>query len=170
MPKLKAKGLKVLWIVHIFLTITMVGGVVCNSILLSIIPNEPSELLPGLWGSIKIIDAYCILPAGLLFLVSGLIYGFFTNWGFFKYPWIIIKWIGMFSILGLTRGFIGRNIAEVITLVNSNPAQAISNSTYQNWLSEFRLYYFAALGIMLLLVVISKIKPWSKLRINNLAK
>jgi len=34
-----------------------------------------------------------IMPAAIFTIIQGVIYGLFSNWGFFKYGWLIIKWI-----------------------------------------------------------------------------
>lgn len=41
----------------------------------------------------KIIDDFIIIPAALGSLITGLIISWFTNWGFFKFNWVTVKWI-----------------------------------------------------------------------------
>ena len=33
-----------------------------------------------------------VLPMALITIIQGIIYGIFTNWGFFKHKWVLFKW------------------------------------------------------------------------------
>lgn len=33
------------------------------------------------------------MPSAIFTIIQGIIYGFFTGWGFFKYKWVLFKWI-----------------------------------------------------------------------------
>ena len=50
----------------------------------------------------RLIDDIVVIPGAILTVVTGVIYGMFTNWGFFKHKWIIVKWI-----LGITIIIVG---------------------------------------------------------------
>jgi hypothetical protein len=41
----------------------------------------------------KSLDTYLIMPLVIGTLITGLVFGVFTNWGFFKHRWITVKWI-----------------------------------------------------------------------------
>lgn len=52
---------------------------------------------------IWLIDYLIVTPAALDIFMTALIYGKFTNWGFFKHRWITIKWVlTLFMILSGT--------------------------------------------------------------------
>lgn len=39
------------------------------------------------------IDYAIVIPGAILAVATGIIYGIFTKWGFFKHRWITVKWI-----------------------------------------------------------------------------
>ena len=42
---------------------------------------------------LKVIDDYLIIVGAVGCVLTGILYGLFTNWGFFRHRWITIKWL-----------------------------------------------------------------------------
>ena len=40
-----------------------------------------------------IVDEYFLIPGGIGIVVTAILYGTITKWGFFKHKWITVKWI-----------------------------------------------------------------------------
>ncbi|MDR2026992.1 MAG: hypothetical protein LBQ01_05445, partial [Prevotellaceae bacterium] len=85
-----------------------------------------------------------------------------TNWGFFKHKWIIVKWILTVLMAILGTFFLG-------TWVNTNvyPVEDISNYSLDNntfFYNVLQTVIWASVQIFLLLtaVVISVFKPWKR--------
>ncbi len=95
---MKGKSLKWLRILHIISAGIWFGATVCIGGLAVICLSNPdaaeflvtAPLVPELYRKM-------ILPAALFTILQGLVYGFFTEWGFLKHRWVTIKWI--FTIL-----------------------------------------------------------------------
>ncbi|MGI6066755.1 MAG: hypothetical protein ACOYI2_09745 [Bacillota bacterium] len=87
---IKGNGLKWLRILHIVSAGIWFGATVCIGVLAFISFFYLSEtdflitapLIPMLYQK-------TILPIAIFILIQGLIYGFFTNWGFFKHGWVL---------------------------------------------------------------------------------
>ncbi|MFV0585705.1 hypothetical protein [Bacteroides reticulotermitis] len=92
MKKLNSKGIKVLKTIHLLLVMMWVTGVLAMATLYLLKPKSGDELYMVL-NIILFIDWVFVIPGAILTVVVGVIYGFFTNWGFFKYRWITVKWI-----------------------------------------------------------------------------
>ena len=88
------KSLKWLRTLHIISASIWLGATVCIGMLTVICffsLNEAEFLtmapfIPELYRTI-------ILPIALFIILQGIIYGFFTKWGFFKHRWVLLKWM-----------------------------------------------------------------------------
>ena len=160
--KLTPKGIKILKIFHILFAIMWIGGALALILSLCFLhPTTPEGYyLRSI--SVKLFDYFLIIPGAIGLLITGLIYGIWTNWGFFKHKWIIVKWILIVAqtILGITIGllwiepnvFSPNEINNYILLqktVENNALQAIIWGSVQT------------IGL-LAVVCISVIKPWKK--------
>lgn len=102
--KLKKKGLKNLHLIHIISISIWFGSVVSISALSTLCFFGVDEntffmlapLIPWLYKTI-------VLPIALFTIIQGIIYGLFTNWGFFKHKWISYKWI-LLVLVALSTG------------------------------------------------------------------
>ena len=95
MKKLNANGLKVLKIVHLFFVAIWVGGNI-SAVLLSFMPLIAQDnTLLGIYLAMEFIDYFVIIPGSLGCLITGIMYGIWTRWGFFKFKWISAKWVVM---------------------------------------------------------------------------
>ncbi len=94
------KALKWLKLFHILTSSIWFGGVVCIGVLAQICFFAVDEsafltiapLLPSLYAKV-------IMPAALVTIAQGLVYGAFTGWGFFKHKWIVLKWISVITVM-----------------------------------------------------------------------
>ncbi|KAA6340389.1 hypothetical protein EZS27_011730 [termite gut metagenome] len=162
MKKFTEKWVKILKIVHLLFAFMWIGGgISIILLLLTISPQESHELYMRSL-IIKLIDDWLIIPGALGIVIIGIIYGIWTNWGFFKYKWIIVKWTLTILMAFLGTFFLG-------TWVNSNvyPVEDISNYTLDNstfFYNVLQTAIWASVQIFLLLIVIiiSVFKPWKQ--------
>ena len=111
---------------------------------------------------VQIVDDYFIIPGALGSLLTGLIYGIGTLWGFFKHTWIIVKWI--LTILQILFGtfVLGPYVNNNVILAENRDAALLTDPTFF-WNVQITLIgggiQFALLVFM---VVISVQKPWKK--------
>jgi hypothetical protein len=162
MKKFTEKWVKILKIVHLLFAFMWIGGGI--SIILLLLTTSPQESHELYMRSliIKLIDDWLIIPGALGIVIIGIIYGIWTNWGFFKYKWIIVKWTLTILMAFLGTFFLG-------TWVNSNvyPVEDISNYTLDNstfFYNVLQTAIWASVQIFLLLIVIiiSVFKPWKQ--------
>lgn len=45
------------------------------------------------------IDYTLVIPGAILTVITGVIYGICTKWGFFKYRWLTVKWVTGIAII-----------------------------------------------------------------------
>lgn len=161
MKKLSAKGMKVLKTVHLILVMLWVTGVLAMSSLFLLKPQSGDELYMSL-KIILYIDWIFVIPSALLSVIVGIVYGIFTNWGFFKHKWITVKWI--VSVLVILAGTFlyspwlenALEIADRTRDAALSDPTVISDTTKALWSSVIQG------ASLVVLVVISVFKPWKK--------
>lgn len=160
---LSPKGMKTLKVIHLILIMMWTIGVVMMCLLYWKPVSSGLEFLYN-QETAMFIDYTLVIPGALLAVVTGIIYGIFTKWGFFKFRWITVKWI--LGILVILIGTFGLHpIAESI-IEQASPAATESacfpvdyfgsNLTIVSSTAIFQVL------VLLFLVVVSVFKPWQK--------
>lgn len=161
MKKLNSKGIKVLKTIHLLLVMMWVTGVLAMATLYLLKPKSGDELYMVL-NIILFIDWVFVIPGAILTVVVGVIYGFFTNWGFFKYHWITVKWIVAILIILAGTFYYSPLLEQSLEIADQTRDAALDNpviatNTIQTLISS------SIQGLaLIILVVISVFKPWKK--------
>ena len=108
------------------------------------------------------IDYVLVIPGAICTVLIGL----FSNWGFFKYKWITLKWIVGISVI-----LIGTFILHPIALGLTDMMGLFNEQGYSNFLNGSK-DNFGVLKIgstvqalaLIFLVYISVFKPWIKVK------
>ena len=120
--------------------------------------------LHGIDVSMKFIDDFIIIPGAFGSLITGLIYALFTNWGFFKYRWITVKWI--INVGGILFGtfYLGPWLNSMPLISAKLGLEALSdpaylyNKTMNSWFGPVQV------ATLIFAAFISVLKPWKKAR------
>ncbi len=163
MKKLSPQQTKFLKIIHILFATMWLGGCLALTIFPYFIQPVSVEEAKIYTRIIDFIDIWLIIVGGVGSFVTGLIYSIWTNWGFFKHRWLLVKWIivvlqtlyGTF-VLGLWWLAKMKEIAETMT---GNLAD------YPDFFKYLHLHTGGALVqlvFLLFLLYISVVKPWKK--------
>ncbi|NMA13855.1 MAG: hypothetical protein GX930_01265 [Clostridia bacterium] len=161
---MKGNGLKWLRILHIVSAGIWFGATVCIGVLAFISFFYLSEtdflitapLIPMLYQK-------TILPIAIFILIQGLIYGFFTNWGFFKHGWVLLKWI--LTLLLVPCIGVG-TISQIFSIVDK-----VNSSGFTGGFSDGGIVLiFLSLQILIMMMMIgtSVLKPKKKKQTTKL--
>ena len=160
MKTLGTKGLKLLKVLHLLCNFMWIGGGFSMMLLLLCTHPQESHELYMKSVALKTIDDRLIISGASGCVVTGLVYGIWTRWGFFKHRWIIIKW-------ALTLFMIATGTFLMGPCVNGNvyPASEIArytadNGTFWNNLEQITFWGIIQIVLLLFTVVISVYKPW----------
>lgn len=86
-------NLKWLKIFHLFAAILWIGcGIAMNLLRVTITPTTPEGMFT-LSLAIKILDDLLIFGGVIGIILTAIVYGAWTKWGFFKQHWLTVKWI-----------------------------------------------------------------------------
>jgi len=162
MKKIGPKKMKWLKIIHVFLVVLFFGGIL-SSLALNLhidLTNYDESYL--IYKNIIIISDNIIRWGAVGTLLVGFIYGFFTNWGFFKHRCVGVKFV-LFIIQTIVGIFIvDKLMIANMELLETQKEMALNNPIFiQN--HEIRQYaiYFQVV-VTIFIFIISYIKPWRK--------
>jgi len=164
--KIGPKGMKWLKIIHVFLVVLFFGGILSSlSLNLYLDFTKFDETYLG-YKNIVIISDNIVRWGAIGTLLVGLVYGFFTNWGFFKH-----KWVGVKFVLYIIQTIVGIFVIDELMVTNMELLEtqkelALSNPEFiQNHeLRQYAVYFQVAVTIFIF--IISYLKPWKKKKIQ----
>ena len=110
------------------------------------------------------IDYVLVIPGAVLAVLTGIIYGIKTKWGFFTYRWLTVKWVVGIAIILIGTFGLHPLALEIIDRASVGANEAITfptdyfgiKLTIVNWMA---IIQGAAL---LFLIWVSFFKPWNK--------
>lgn len=162
MIKLNAKGLKALKVLHLLCAVLWAGGAIGMMVLLTSVKPSGEQEMYMYALALKTIDDYLIIPGANGCVVTGLIYGIFTHWGFFKHRWLVVKWVFTLFMMASGTFLMG-------PCVNGNvyPADKLSDyvtnaAAYWDNISQTVFWGTIQLACLFLVIVLSVYKPWKK--------
>ena len=158
--RLSPTGLKILKIVHLLGAACWLGGAVSILTVNIISANiESPAMLYGLNSASHAIDVWIVVNCGVyVCLLTGLIYGLCTPFGFFKFRWQQIKWL-ITCFCFLSGWFLlGNWEGEMLAL---SKTMALAQSDHAYTLIRLKHFYFSLLQIALLITIfiVSVYKP-----------
>lgn len=163
MKKVSPAGRKWLKGLHIFFACLWVGTGFSMMALAFARGHTPNgDELYAVNAGIKLLDDVLIIPAAFGSLITGILICWLTDWGFFRFNWVIFKWVSTIAQILFGTFWLGPWVNGATAIANAERAMALQNSTYlyfremNNW--------FGSLQVALLVVVVfvSVIKPWGK--------
>ncbi len=161
MKKLSPQGVKILKMFHLFFAILWIGGGLALVILFfSVNPANGDELYMKS-RIVQIIDDYLIIPGAMASLLIGIIYGIWTNWGFFKYKWIIVKWIMTVVQILFGTFVLGPWVNENVEIASTLRDAAMDDATLLHNVKMSQIWGTVQVAILVLtFIVVSVQKPW----------
>jgi uncharacterized membrane protein len=162
MKKLTRNGQKWLKFFHILFAGTWVGAGLCLNLMIIFLEGKDDRMLYGILVSMKFIDDFVIIPCAMMTLLTGVLYSMLTNWGWFKFKWITVKWI--ITLYGILFGtfFLGPWLNSLPLMADTSGLKAL---TFPKFIySTNMLYIFGVFQVFTLIfaILISTLKPWNK--------
>ena len=162
MKTIRGTGLKWLKTFHMFFACLWGGGAMGLVILQLAIRPQTGDALHMRDLCIKTIDDYIIVSGAFGCMATGILFAVFTSWGFFKYRWVIIKWVVNigFIIAGYVYFIPWLDHAEVLS--NRMRLTALQDAEYLHTKTlNLEMAVFQVL-VLFVLIFVSVFKPWMK--------
>jgi len=165
MKKLGSKGVKVLKTCHLLFVMMWVVGVMAMAVINLIDAQSGDELYMSLYIS-RFIDDVLVIPGAILTVITAIIYGISTNWGFFNHKWMTVKWIVSIIVIIVGTFYFSPKLDRCLEIANDTRDAALQNPELiaNSQISTFGAFIQA--GILILLIIISVFKPWKKRQIK----
>lgn len=169
MKKLSAKGLRWLKGFHLIAVSCWIGGAVAL-LLLYFAKNGVTDggVLYGINRSIHHVDmAVIVIPGAYGCLATGLMYGIFSTWGFFKHNWLIFKWIVTIAAILFGTFFLGPWESNMMEISGKLGILSLADKNYVY--NEKMNFIFGCLQVLVLLVTVfvSIFKPWKRRKLKD---
>ncbi|MDE6734580.1 MAG: DUF2269 family protein [Desulfovibrio sp.] len=164
MAVLKSRGMKILKIVHLLGVACWLGGAVCMILLnLSSVGADREGMLYGINFSSHVVDMWVVITLGLgTCVLTGLIYGLLTPWGFFRQRWVAVKWLVTAFCFASGWIFLGRWEAALLAMSEAAGNAALQEAAYRQVRSLHLAGSLVQAALLIFLVAISVIRPWKR--------
>lgn len=153
-------GRKVLKSTHVSFSAVWIGAAVVLVLVQAINTEANADHLAGLTVCMKLVDTWVIIPAAVGSFITGIGYGIWTKWGFFKFYWVIVKWVATvaFSLFGAA--YLGPWISGMDAIALDKLAASLTDPEYLA--NRLLVAVWGAIQTVLLvgLVFLSILKPW----------
>jgi hypothetical protein len=162
MRKLGIIGKRCIESSHLILSVIWLGGGICITILPFAWKPSGNGDLYAVDHAIALLDNWVVVPSAFGSLLAGLLWSWLTKWGFFKYRWVTLKWIGTVALMVYAPLFQNQWSAGMESISRAEGLAALQNPVY---LQDRFLYTASGIGIVTALAalsIISTFKPWLK--------
>ncbi len=128
---------------------------------LAFIPTDNAAELCMAMKSLIWVDEHMLIPGAVSILVTGVIYGLFTNYGFFKYRWITVKWILTLTLVIVGTFLFHPKALTAIDILDHQGDIAMASSQVVDAIAWCKMsgIQFATIVVI---VMLSVFRPWKK--------
>ncbi len=126
-----------------------------------------SDILFAFHSMVNLLDDVIVIPAGIGSVLTATLLCWGSNYGFFKFYWVITKWILTIGliILGSFWLFSWSNTAENIAL--SEGLEAFKNPIYLFDVKGVLIGCLIQVLFLLIIIAISTLKPWGRRTVKS---
>jgi len=153
------------WIVgfHLFFAGIWVGAILCMQLLIfvKIWPGGEGQL-HAYNAALKLLDDFAIIPAAFGSLITGLLISLLTNWGFFKWRWVIFKWIVTVGAIVFGTFWLGPWTNGMEQIARELGQAALNDPAYLHNRLMGTVFGLIQTAVIFATVFISVFKPWGK--------
>ena len=164
MKKLKPNGVKLLKVFHLLFAIMWICGAIALTLGQHIATPQTGDELYMKLRMLQIIDDFIIIPGANGCLLTGILYGIWTSWGFFKYRWLTVKWVLTVVQIPFGTFFLGVWLNGSVEVADSLRDAALNNAQLIHNTMMISIWGIIQLAFLLFHIVISVYKPWKKKR------
>lgn len=118
--------------------------------------------LSALNHNFSILDFALIIPGAVGSLLTGFWICKTTNWGFTRYRWVIVKWIGTLCGILVGSALLGPWQMQMVNLSSQLETASITGSPYDLIRLLFTLVGLLQVILLVSIVTISVRKPWGR--------
>lgn len=148
--------------VHLVCAIAWIGSAIVMNTLRHLVDVDSAEAMYYIAVVLEAIDMDILVPGAVVCLLTGIVYGIFTHWGFFKHRWLTIKWVLTVFMILFGTFYMGPRVKDNVLVAAQIMTGNGDIATY--WHNVADCEWSGALQVFLLavIIIISVFKPWKK--------
>ena len=162
MKKLSTTGQKWLKITHLVVMVLMLGGIISSLVLRLGLRLTDYDQVLFTYRLMQLVSDYVVRYGAQGLLLTGLIYSVWTNWGWFKYRWVTVKWIVFLGQTVFGIACIDRWMVANLTLLETRGPAALADPVFVQTHAWMQWGAMAQSVVVVLLIAVSVFKPWKK--------
>ncbi len=147
---------RILLILHIALNAVWMGGIAA---ILFLVPTR-GDADTGLDRALFLINDLAVMNIGFGVILTGLLFSLFTKWGFFDFPWVILKWLGLIVIFVEITFYLAPAVNGMAALSDLHGPAALQHDEYNLYRGQTIRTATFLLVLQVVLVALSVFKPW----------
>lgn len=147
---------------HILFTSIWVGAMICLLLLHLFAAPSTASQIHMVWRIFKHIDDWVIIPSAMGSLFTGLLISWWTAWGFFKWRWVTLKWIGTLAVIFAGSLMVGPRINRIEQLAATDSGAILHNPLLYSDSQVITIILVPQVFLLFLMIFISVIKPWKR--------
>lgn len=160
--KLSAKGMKALKVVHLVCAIAWFGSAISMNLLRHLVDVNDAVGMYWMAEILEAIDMQILVPGAVGCLVTGIVYGIFTNWGFFKHKWLVLKWVLTIFMILFGTFYMGPLVKENVIIGKAVMEGGGDTAIYWHNVSANAVAGLLQLILLTVVTVVSVYKPWKR--------
>lgn len=160
--KISAKGMKVLKVVHLLCAVAWFGSALSMNLLRYLVGHPDAAGMYWMAEVLEAIDMKILVPGAIGCLLTGIAYGFFTNWGFFKHRWLLVKWVLTLFMILFGTFYMGPLVKENVMVGKAVLAGTGDVDRYWQNVDDNVWAGLLQLTLLTIVTIISVYKPWKK--------
>jgi hypothetical protein len=152
---------------HVTASVGWLGAVVAYLVLAAVgLATADDDLARSLYLAMHLVGWFVIVPFCVAAVLTGFIQSLATEWGLFRYYWVIVK-----AVLAVGGGIVlfthMRTVTHASGLAREN---AIFSADHQTLRVQLIVHAAGGLAILVVATVLSIYKPWGKTRYGRRVK
>lgn len=118
--------------------------------------------LYGINSVVKLLDDWVVIPAANLSLLTGALICWVTVWGFFKFYWVIIKWVMTVTLITFGSFWLGPWTNAMTSISDAERLQALTNPLFMFDTKGIVIGGSIQILSLIFIFIISFVKPWGR--------
>jgi hypothetical protein len=151
---------KVALTVHVTVSVGWLGAVAAYlALAVTGLTTRDSEMAGSAYRAIEVIGLGIIVPCSLAALLSGLVQSLGTEWGLFRYYWIMAK----LSLTVVATGVLLMHVPAVTRMARLAVTTSLSTGDFRQLRIQLVVHAVGGLLILLTATTLSVYKPWGRI-------
>jgi len=160
---LSTLGKKILLSIHILLIAMWIGTLFATMLVLLLKHNTFNVVQFGsVDKAIFLLFDSIIINISIAVAISGLVFSLFTTWGFFRFYWVITKWITIIVLAIIIMFWASPAVNGMAALSDSLSIKVLTHPDYIDSEHQYILFAVVQLILLIFIIFISVIKPWGQ--------